>query len=94
MAASARALLPSICWSNPVEKKESDSVQCYYRASSTNPNRRTNVSGQFTSQGVEGIVKLFGVAIDALQSTVGGGLGNVDSVQQLVEILHRKITCK
>lgn len=92
MAESARALLPSICWSNPVKKKESESVQCYNRANSTDTIGQTNVSDHFTFQGIEGAVKLFGVAIDALQSTIGGGLGNVDSVQQLVEILHRKIT--
>lgn len=42
----------------------------------------------FTSQGVQGVVQVLGVAVDEFQSALSVGLGNVDSVQQLVELLQ------
>lgn len=44
---------------------------------------------QFTSQGVEGVVQLVGVAVDALQSAFGVGFGDINSVQEGVESLQR-----
>lgn len=42
-----------------------------------------------TVQGVQGVVQLVRVAADASQSLFGVGFSDVDSVQQLVELLQR-----
>lgn len=48
--------------------------------------------GWSTFQGVQGVVQLVAVAVDALQSALCDVLGDVDSVHQLVVILQRGTT--
>lgn len=43
----------------------------------------------FTLQGVQRVVQLLRAAADASQSVFGVGLGNIDSVPQLVDVLQR-----
>ncbi len=52
---------------------------------------KRDLSGRLpTFQGVQGVVQLLGVAVDALQSAFGDGFGAVHSVQQLVGFLRRE----
>lgn len=42
-----------------------------------------------TSERAEDAVQLLGVAVDAPQGVLGDGLGCIDSVQQVVELLEK-----
>lgn len=60
------------------------------REARTSPGARgTTWTDGSTSQGIQGQLQLLGTAVDPLQGAVSRCLGNADSVQQLIEILHR-----
>lgn len=85
-------MLPAICWSNPEEEEEEEEFVSAFLRKNNHQSVSWSAERLVTFQCVERFVQIAHVAVDEFQSAFGFGLGDVDSVQQLVEVLQREIT--